>query len=474
MQIIRKRGCHFMKYKPSRNQITWGLTAFVTVSLCILIAWIFDHSSVIGSAMQSMMGSLAPVLYGIVIAFFLNPILNLLERKWLIPHYQKKNINVYEPGNEKCKSRMRIISVAISVILLIAVLAAMIVIVVPQLVNSIQTIVSNISSYIENVNSFFEDLSKDDPEMQEQIMGVLASAESALETWYENNIAANMSEIISTVTSTVVSFGKFVWNFIIGIIVSIYLLYTKDTLRGQAKKIVYALCRERVANEIIGAFRYVDITFIGFLTGKLLDSLIIGILSFIVTSIIGTPFNILMSFIVGITNIVPFFGPWIGAVIGSVIIFMISPIDCLWFIIMCLAIQIFDGYILGPKILGDSTGLSTFWVIFAIMFFGGVWGFVGWVVGVPLFACIYEFTRRIINHLLRKHKGREIRSEDLQKTAYYENGQEHLLGAEDSVKYYANRTRSNAWTKVFNFSSRGSGKAQANGAEEESKGAGEE
>ena len=442
-----------MKYKPSSNQITWGITALVTVSLCILVGWIFDNSSFVGNAISSMINSLAPILYGVVIAFFLNPILNLLERRWLVPHYQNKNINVYEPGNEKYKGRMRMISVAISIVFLIAVLVALIVIVVPQLVNSIQTIIANISTYIDNVNTFFEDLSKDDPELQEQLLGVLASAESALESWYEDNVAANMTEIISAVTSTVVSFGKAVWNFIIGIIVAIYLLYTKDTLRGQAKKIVYALCRERVANEIIGAFRYVDITFIGFLTGKLLDSLIIGILSFIITTIIHTPFNILMSFIVGITNIVPFFGPWIGAIIGSIIIFMISPIDCIWFIIMCLGIQIFDGYILGPKILGDSTGLSTFWVIFAIMFFGGIWGFVGWIVGVPLFACIYEFSRRIINHLIRRHKGRDISSEQMQKTAYYENGEEHLLGAEDSVKYYANRSRSNAWTKVFNFSS---------------------
>ena len=449
-----------MKYKPNNNQITWGITALVTVSLCILVGWVFDNSSFIGNAISSMINSLAPILYGVVIAFFLNPILNLLERRWLVPHYQNKNINVYEQGNEKYKGRMRMISVAISIVFLIAVLVALIVIVVPQLVNSVQTIIANISTYIDNVNTFFEDLSKDDPELQEQLLGILASAESALESWYEENVAANMSEIISAVTSTVVSFGKAVWNFIIGIIVAIYLLYTKDTLRGQAKKIVYALCRERLANEIIGAFRYVDITFIGFLTGKLLDSLIIGILSFIITTIIHTPFNILMSFIVGITNIVPFFGPWIGAIIGSIIIFMISPIDCIWFIIMCLAIQIFDGYILGPKILGDSTGLSTFWVIFAIMFFGGIWGFVGWIVGVPLFACIYEFSRRIINHLIRRHKGRDISSEQMQKTAYYENGEEHLLGAEDSVKYYANRSRSNAWTKVFNFTSKNTKKSK--------------
>ena len=465
---IAKGRIVMMKYKPNKNQITWGITIFVTISLCILVGWIFNYSTFIGNAIMSMINSIAPILYGVVIAFLLNPVLNFLERKWLIPHYYKKEgINVYEPQNAKYKGRMRAVSVAISIIFLIALLAAMIVIVAPQLVNSIQTIVGNLSSYIDNVNSFFEDLSKDDPEMQEQIMGALASVESAIETWYEDNIAANMSEIISTITSAVVDVGKFIWNFIIGIIVAIYLLYTKDTLRGQAKKLVYALFRERWANEIIGVFRYIDITFIGFLTGKLLDSFIIGIICFVATSIINTPFNILISVIVTVTNIVPFFGPWIGAIIGGIIIFMISPIDALWFIILCLILQIFDGYILGPKILGDSTGLSNFWVIFAIMFFGGVWGFVGWIVGVPLFACIYEFARRIVNHLLRKYRGGELSSEELQKVAYYEKGEEHLLGAEDSVKFYANRTRSNAWTRVFGLDRK---KAKKEPEEENSEG----
>lgn len=439
-----------MKYKPDKNQISWGITIFVSLSACIFIAFLFQNASVIGSFFQSIVEGLAPILWGIIIAFLLNPVLNFIERKWLAPHYYKKQgINVFLPENKKTKMKMRSISVLLSILFLVAILIAIICIVVPQLVMSIQTIVANFSSYQENVNHFFINLAGGDKEVEKQITDILITVEEAIGEWYETNIAENMSEIIQEVTSTVVSFGKGIWNFVIGVIVSIYLLYTKDTLRGQAKKLVYSLFKERTANEIIGAFRYIDITFIGFLTGKLLDSLIIGILCFIATSIIGTPFPALISVIVGITNIVPFFGPWIGAIVGGIIIFMISPIDCLWFIILCLVLQIFDGYILGPKILGDSTGLSNFWVIFAIMFFGGMFGFIGWIIGVPLFACIYEFSRRFVNHMIRKRNIQNNSSEHMQEVAYFENGEEHELGDPNSTRYYAGRVKGHNWAKLL-------------------------
>ena len=465
-----------MKYKPDKRQISWGLTIFITITLCILVACFVLNLGYISKALGSMMNSIAPILYGVVIGFLLNPILNLLERKWLAPHYAKKGIDISLPENRKYKNLIRGISVAICVILLIGIIVAIVMIVVPQLILSIQTIINNFSTYIQNVNRFFEDLAGEDPEMQAQIMGMVSSAEAAISDWYDNNIAANISEIISEVTSAVVSFGKFIWNFIIGVIVAIYLLYTKDTLRGQAKKLVYSLFQDRWANEIIGAFRYVDITFIGFLTGKLLDSLIIGILSFIIMNIVGTPFPALVAVILGITNIVPFFGPWIGFAIGGILVFMISPVDCLWFTIMCLALQIFDGYILGPKILGDSTGLSNFWVIFAIMFFGGVWGFVGWIVGVPLFACLYEFAKRIVNHLIRKKNLADSSSEHMQKVAYYEDGEEYDLGDPEADKYYAARTKSNAWARALGVEKRSRNRNTSPKKEEESgskEGAGE-
>ena len=193
---------------------------------------------------------------------------------------------------------------------------------------------------------------------------------------------------------------KALWNFVIGFIISIYVLGSKERFAGQAKKIVYALFDRKAGNEIITNFRFIHSTFIGFIGGKIVDSIIIGVICFVCTSIIGTPYAILVSVIVGVTNVIPFFGPWIGGVPSALLVLMVDPIQALYFIILILVIQQFDGNILGPKILGDSTGLSGFWVIFAITIFGGLFGVLGMVVGVPIFAVFYAGVRASVNRML--------------------------------------------------------------------------
>ncbi len=395
------------------------------------------------------MGSLEPILFGIIIAFILNPIMNFVEKKILAPIYRHYGVDVFARDQKKKKLQMRKISVAITIVFFVALLAAMMALVIPQLVRSIQTIFTNLTVYEQNVMEFFDELYKTNPQLRDQISAVVVEAENALESFYESKIAGNMQDVIQLITSQVYSIGKGVFNFIIGIIVSLYLLYTKDTLCGQGKKIAYALFDERWGNEIIGSCRYINHTFVGFITGKILDSIIIGILCFVATQfILHTPFPVLASFIVGFTNIIPFFGPFIGAIVGGIIVFMINPLDALWFVILCLILQTFDGYILGPKILGDSTGLSNFWVIFAIMLFGGLWGVPGWVIGVPLFAVIYTTVGRLVNHFLRK-RGKTTESERMQDIAYYKDGQEKMIGDTEATAYNANRREESSWARAL-------------------------
>ena len=192
------------------------------------------------------------------------------------------------------------------------------------------------------------------------------------------------------------------WNFLIGRIIALYLLMSKELFAGQGKKIIYALFEEDNANATIRNIRFVHRTFGGFISGKLVDSLIIGMICFIGMTLLNLPYPLLISLIIGITNIIPFFGPFIGAIPSIILILMVNPLQALYFGIFVFALQQFDGNILGPKILGDKTGLSSFWVIFAITLFGGYWGFVGMVVGVPLFAVLYAAWKAFINRSLQK------------------------------------------------------------------------
>ena len=211
-----------------------------------------------------------------------------------------------------------------------------------------------------------------------------------------------ISEVSTSLIGSVVDLLVWLFNFIIGIIISIYLLSSKELFCAQAKKITYALLREERANNLINNMRFANKTFGGFLIGKILDSFIIGILCFIGTSVLKIPYALLISVIVGVTNIIPFFGPYLGAIPCALILIMINPIKCVVFLIFVLVLQQFDGNVLGPKILGNSTGLSSFWVIFSITVFGGLFGVLGMFVGVPVFAVIYAAIKTFVSQRLVK------------------------------------------------------------------------
>ena len=224
-----------------------------------------------------------------------------------------------------------------------------------------------------------------------------------LEFWLNNTLFPKLSTILMSVSLSVINVLGFLWDFILGFILSIYILHSKDVFAEQAKKISYGLFSTETANGLLQDVRFVHKTFTGFITGKVIDSFIIGVLCFIGTSILGTPYAALVSVIIGVTNVIPFFGPFLGAIPCSVLIFVVAPMQPLhtvYFVIFILLLQQFDGNILGPKILGDSTGLGSFWVIFAITIFGGLFGVPGMIIGVPTFAVIFAMIRRYINKRL--------------------------------------------------------------------------
>lgn len=387
-----------MKFRFDKKYLYWGITAFLVIVASILFYYILFHGSKLSHTVQAFIKIAMPIIDGFVLAYLITPILNKIEGKIIKPLYVKSKI----PMSPKNKRRIRGFSILVTIVLILVVLYEFFSLVIPEVIRSIQSIIFQFPVYINNLNSWALGLMKNNPEFEKVLDDLLDQYSAKLVEYFNTNLLPHINDLIKTLSLSVIGIFKAFWNFIIGFIISIYLLGSKERFAGQSKKIVYALFDRKAGNELITNFRFIHSTFIGFIGGKIIDSIIIGIICFICTSIIGTPYALLVSVIVGVTNVIPFFGPYIGAIPSTFLVLMVDPKQALYFVILILIIQQFDGNILGPKILGDSTGLSGFWVIFAITIFGGLFGVPGMIVGVPIFAVFYAGVKSLVNRQLSK------------------------------------------------------------------------
>lgn len=387
-----------MKQQKNESQYwKWGLTAFLVIALSLLVTYIIFNLKEVLNLLKSFRRILMPIIDGVALAYLLSPILNFVESRWINFFYKKFHC---EMTAKKIKHR-RSISVFVTFILVFGVVYIFGRIVIPQLILSVQSIIFQLPIYLNNLGDFFTKLLENNPDLESTVDSVYSIYSEQLTDFVSNSMLPQANELFRTLTSGILNFLKGTFNFIIGIIISIYLLSTKELMAGQAKKIVYSKYNKKSGNKIIAGVRYTHTTFIGFVGGKIIDSIIIGVLTFIIIRIAGIPYAVLVSVIIGVTNIIPFFGPYIGAIPSTLLILMVDPLKALYFVIIILIIQQIDGNIIGPKILGDSTGLSSFWVIFAITVFGGLFGVAGMVIGVPTFAVIYALITYKVNHNLK-------------------------------------------------------------------------
>ncbi|MCR5232706.1 MAG: AI-2E family transporter [Lachnospiraceae bacterium] len=386
--------------KINKKYIQIAVLALLVVCISLAFNHLLTNLSLPDNAKVDMSKVMLPIIDGCALAYFLNPLLIKIETRLIIPLSKKLKMKD-TPTN---RNRIRGISITITLIVFLWIVAGLILLIVPQLLDSIQSIVTRFPSYVASFNRWSDQFLVRYPQLREVI-----------DNYWENITDYSIKEIlpkvqglISSLSSTVVGsmwgLVVFIFKLIIGIILSVYLLFNKETHGAQAKKVAYSLFSEERANNLINNTRFAHRTFGGFISGKIVDSLIIGILCFIGTTVMQTPYALLISVIVGVTNIIPFFGPYLGAIPSGFIILMINPVKCLWFLIFILILQQIDGNIIGPKILGDSTGLSSFWVIFAITLFGGIFGVVGWFLGVPIFAIIYAAVKTFIDTRLERKK----------------------------------------------------------------------
>ena len=342
--------------KKDNHYVAWGLTAVVVVCAILLFYDIVFRHSIILVYLSKLIAILAPVLYGFAMAYLLTPVVNWFERV------------IFRHGGGHAPAKwLRGVSILLTWLVVLALVYALMSVLLPELYKSVLQLASNGEKYYKTIVAWAQRLLEDNPDFAAWVSNAINEYYQDALTWLSDKLMPQLQVAVQAVTGGVVGVVVFLKNLLIGIIVSVYLLATKEHFAAIGCKLTYTALPEERAAWFIRGVKATNRIFSGFVRGKLLDSLIIGILCFFFSGLFQFPYAPLVSVVVGVTNVIPFFGPFLGAIPSAFLILLDSPIKCLYFIIFILALQQFDGNILGPKILGDSTGISGFWVIVATL-----------------------------------------------------------------------------------------------------------
>lgn len=385
-----------MKLKLEKEYIKIGLVAFFVIAASIAVYFAFERYDSLTGTISTITSTLGPFIYGLVIAYLLCPIYNLTYRKMMSSSLMEKTL--------KSKHSMisKVVSSTVAILTMTAIIIGLLWMVVPSLIESISGIIKTLPHKINELNIWANDLLKNAPRRSGEMAGLVDKGIETARIWANETLLPQSQILIQGVSNGILGVVSGIKNFAIGIIICVFFLNSKDIFAAQTKKIIFVAMEKENAVKFLQGAKFVNKTFGKFINGKLIDSLIIGIICFVFMSVVDWPYKVLISVIIGVTNIIPFFGPFIGAIPSTLLIFIESPMTSLYFLIFVFALQQLDGNVIGPKILGDSTGLPSFWVMFAILVGGGLFGFVGMVIGIPVFACIYAYTSYNVNNRLEK------------------------------------------------------------------------
>ncbi len=372
---------------------------FLLIMSILLITFAMYQYPKLKNIVEGLNGILAPIYYGIAIAYLLDPLAKSY-RKRLSPALKK-----YRKGEVIAKG----LSITFSIITGIVIVVALIWLIIPSLVDSITIIVEEMPAQVENFVAWLEKHTRGDSAIMKNLSMLVTKASTAVESWLRTDLITTVGDVVTAITTGVIDVVMFFFNLLVGIVVAVYVMVDKEKFLGQSKKLVYTIFKEETGDTIVDTARHGHKIFGGFLYGKILDSAIVGVITFIVLAILKTPYPLLVSVIVGVTNIIPFFGPFIGGIPCAILILLADPLQGLYFIIFIIIMQQIDGNIIGPKILGNTTGISEFWVTFALLLFGGIFGFLGMIIGVPAFAVVYYAVVQFMNKKLVK-KGLPVNS----------------------------------------------------------------
>lgn len=376
--------------------LAMGLIALLVIVLSISFFFLIYRYQGVSRNVGAMFSILQPVTIGLVLAYLISPIVNFEERHLLPLALDKMK------SEKKARKTVRAVSIITALVFVGVIIGILLQMVIPELYRSINGMIDTMPKQVSNFMDWITAYVNEDSEIAGYLEMALTKGTEFFENWAKTDFLPQTRNLIAGLTSGVIIAVRLLFHVIIGIILSIYILMSKEALIGQSKQIVYALFSGKRANRIIRTVHKSNEIFGGFISGKILDSAIIGILCFLCLYVMKMPYVVLVSVIVGVTNVIPFFGPYLGAVPSAILIMLANPIKGLYFIIFILVLQQVDGNIIGPKILGDSTGLSSFWVVFAILVGGGLFGVPGMIIGVPLLAVIFYIIRNALDHVMEK------------------------------------------------------------------------
>ena len=386
-------------FRWDKKYLYWGITAFCVIACAILFFMALNYIGLVGKGLRKLARILSPFIWGLVITYLLSPLVRVLQDRVFRPFFRW----VFRKSKRHQGILLtRACSVLFAEIIMLAIITGLFFLIIPQLYSSIETFVTNSPTYIESLTAWATKMLTDFPEIRNYVTQVLGDMNNNIMTWLQTTVLPTLGNLLSNVGTGVRYVVTAVYNLVVGIIVSIYILGNIETFSANAKRVLYSVLSVEAAKKFLDGLDFVDRTFIGFLNGKLLDSAIIGLICYIVCAILNMPYALLVSVIIGLTNIIPFFGPFIGAVPSVIIILMISPIKALIFVIFIIILQQVDGNLIGPKILGSTVGINGFWVMFSIILGAGLFGFWGMLLGVPVFVVIYTIINNNVDAKLRR------------------------------------------------------------------------
>ncbi len=384
--------------KEKNRYFKIGLTAFLIIAAGILFYFFVLRIGEIVGFLKKVLAILTPILIGGVVAYLLNPVVELIGRGVF------SFLSLFKLETSKKKKIAKFVGITLSMILFLTMLALLLWGVIPGVYASVIELASNINNYANTLYEIVLGWFEGNEEATEMVTSIFKQASSTFTSWFNVELLGSLTKFMTKITSGLMGVLKSVIYVFLGLCVAVYILKDKHKLIGQFKKIIYARMKNEKANVLLAIGRQVDGIFGGFISGKIIDSVIIGVLCYIGTCILKMPYKELISIVIGVTNIIPMFGPWIGAIPCTLLILVVDPQKALIFAIFILVLQQFDGNIIGPNILGDTTGLSPFWVVVAITLGGGLFNVAGMILGVPVMSVIYFLVKTIVEYKLKQHE----------------------------------------------------------------------
>ena len=389
-----------MKFRWDKKYLYWGITAFLVIAASMMFYFGLFHMATLRSAIQKVFSILSPLIHGAVIAFLLNTLVRFFETKVVFRILKWRNIKI----SEKTRKITRALCLFFTVILFLLGIYALLAMLLPELFASVMNIVDNFPHHVRTVEEWIENVLKDNAELQTLSTEFFETVESRAQAWINAELLPELNSIIRNFSTGLFGLFTFLKNFLIGIVISIYLIYGKENFVARGKQFMYSRFKVEIVNNTIRDLQFTNKMFGNYVIGTAIDSIIVGLLCYIGMSVLRLPYVVLISVIVGVTNVIPFFGPYLGAIPSAFLILIINPWQSLYFIVFILVLQQFDGNFLKPKIHGDATGISSFLVIVSIIIGGGLFGIAGLFIGVPVCAVVCTIMRnRMIERLQKRN-----------------------------------------------------------------------